>query len=80
MMRWYLDLGISGLTVIGKVWQDSPPNDVPKGSMRPAALWQARGMLHNWCDTDLGAHATRQQAQQAVEKWHGSIDPSAASV
>ncbi len=77
-MRWFCDLGISGLTVIGKVWQDSPPNDVPKGSMRPAALWQARGMKLEWCDTDLGAHSTRQQAQKAIEKWYGEQAKAAA--
>ena len=70
MIRYYLDLAISGLTVIGRVWQDSPPNDIPHGSVRPAALWNARGMLKEWDDTDLGQHATRALAYKAIEAWH----------
>ena len=71
-MRWHLDIAIFGLTVVGKVWQDSPPNDIPHGSIRPAALWQARGMDKEWCDTDLGAHATKADAMRAIESWNTS--------
>lgn len=68
-MRWYLDLAIYGLTVAGKVWQ------LPGG---PGAQWQAMGMNAEWCDTDLGAHATKAEAQQAVVQWVAkAIDRSA---
>ena len=69
MIRWYMDLAIDGVRLVGKVWQTSP-GEVAKGGMRPAAPWVAVGMAAAWGDTDLGQnHPTRAAAMQAVVDW-----------
>lgn len=69
-MRWYLDLGIVGLRVVGKVWQTAPVGEIPKGGIRPPSAWCAVGMVAAWADTDLGqSHATRAEAMRVVADW-----------
>lgn len=70
MIRWYLDLAFVGRVCVGKVWQGPPPEDIPRGSIRPAALWSATGMLTDWCDTQVGTeYLSRGQAKSAIEGW-----------
>lgn len=70
MIRWYLDLAIDGVRLVGKVWQTAPTGDAPKGGVRPPAPWVAVGMAAAWGDTDLGqTHQTRDAAMRAVVAW-----------
>lgn len=74
-IKWYLDLGIVGVRIVGKVWQTAPVGELPKGGIRPPSPWCAVGMAVAWADTDLGAtHATRNDAMRAVAEWWAGLD------
>ena len=81
MIRWYLDLAIDGVRLVGKVWQTPPVGESPKGGVRPPSPWVAVGMAAAWGDTDLGQnHPTRAAAMQAVVDWwagHSKTLPAA---
>lgn len=70
-MRWFLDLCIDGLTVVGKVHQlPVPEEERVHGAVRQQGKWQAAGMKVSWGDTDLGQHGRYADAKKAVETWH----------
>ena len=78
MIRWYLDLAIDGVRLVGKVWQTAPTGDNPKGGVRPPQPWVAVGMAAAWGDTDLGqTHPTRDAAMRAVVEWWGGFNKTA---
>jgi len=74
-LRWFLDLCIVGLTVVGKVHQLPALSDGEKypGQIKKESPWQATGMKDTWCDTDLGQHNKFADARKAVEEWHWGI-------
>jgi hypothetical protein len=73
-LRWFLDLCIVGLTVVGKVNQlPSADGEKYPGQVKKEGLWQAMGMKVSWCDTELGQHGKFNDAKRAVEAWYREL-------
>jgi len=72
VIRWFLNFAYVKNVCIGRVHQlPAGPDPVARGSVQKQAPWRAVGMLHDWCDTDLGNfHESREAAVVAIVEWY----------